>query len=116
MPSWGITQKLSRLIGISRAKEISFTGRRIDSKTAERMGIVNEVFKSDELLNKCEELAMMISKNKKELIVNLKKEIDDGFDLNFKDGMDLEKFNAKIYYKNMKLDNFNDLKNFKSKL
>jgi len=55
MPGWGLSQKLSRLIGISRAKEMSLTGtpsnRRfhrvpgnfVDAHTAEKWGLVNRV-------------------------------------------------------------------------
>lgn len=48
MPGWGLSQKLPRLIGISRAKELSFTGNFLDAEMAERWGLVNRVYKADE--------------------------------------------------------------------
>lgn len=43
VPGWGATQRLPALVGASRAKEMMFTGRRIDAATAERWGLVNAV-------------------------------------------------------------------------
>ena len=43
MPGWGLSQKLSRLIGIYRAKELSLTGNFLDAKTACDWGLVNRV-------------------------------------------------------------------------
>ena len=56
-PGWGLSQKLPRLIGISRAKEISFTGNFIDAEQAERWGLVNRVVEPEDLLPTCRRLA-----------------------------------------------------------
>ena len=50
MPGWGLSQKLSRMIGISRAKELSFSGNFLDAQTACAWGLVNRVVPADELL------------------------------------------------------------------
>ena len=52
-PGWGLSQKLSRLIGIGRAKEVSFTGNYVDAATAERWGLVNRVVEPAELMPAC---------------------------------------------------------------
>lgn len=49
-PSWGLSQKLPRIIGPSRARLVSFTGRRIDAATAGKWGLVASVVKPAELL------------------------------------------------------------------
>lgn len=49
MPGWGLSQKLSRLIGISRAKELSLSGNFLDAATAERWGLVNRVVPAADL-------------------------------------------------------------------
>jgi enoyl-CoA hydratase len=43
MPGWGLSQKLARIIGPMRAKELSLTGNFLDAATAERWGLVNRV-------------------------------------------------------------------------
>ncbi|MEM6708011.1 MAG: enoyl-CoA hydratase [Pseudomonadota bacterium] len=57
VPGWGLSQRLPRLIGINRAKELSLTGNYLDAATAERWGLVNRVVPEDELLPTCERLA-----------------------------------------------------------
>ena len=56
LPGWGIGQKLSRVVGIYRAKELSLTGNWIDAATAERWGLVSRVVPADELLPACEKI------------------------------------------------------------
>ena len=57
VPGWGLSQRLARLIGVSRAKQVSFTGNYIDAETACRWGLVNEVLEPDKLLTYCEKIA-----------------------------------------------------------
>ena len=57
VPGWGLSQKLPRLIGIGRAKELSFTGNFMDAEQAERWGLVNRVVAPEELLPTCRCLA-----------------------------------------------------------
>jgi len=60
VPGWGLSQRLAHLIGVSRAKELSFSGNYLDAETAERWGLVNRVVPADELLNHCQKLALDI--------------------------------------------------------
>ena len=63
IPGWGGTQRLPRYVGKGTAKEMIFTGKRIDAKTAERLGLVNAVVPADQLKTKVRELATeLISK------------------------------------------------------
>jgi enoyl-CoA hydratase/carnithine racemase len=57
IPGWGGTQRLPRFVGKALAKEIIFTGRMIDAKTAEQMGLVNKVIPADQLKLAVEKLA-----------------------------------------------------------
>jgi enoyl-CoA hydratase/carnithine racemase len=43
IPGWGGTQRLTRLVGAGKAKELVFTGRMVDARTAEQLGSVNMV-------------------------------------------------------------------------
>ncbi|MEZ5953165.1 MAG: enoyl-CoA hydratase [Hyphomonas sp.] len=90
MPGWGLSQKLSRLIGISRAKELSFSGNFLDAETAERWGLVNRVYKADELVPAAMKLAQEMCSTQPDLLRQYKAVIDDGFGMNFADGMKTE--------------------------
>src|SRR5260370_17359052 len=50
MPGWGLSQKLPRVIGLYRAKELSLTGNYLSAAQAEAWGLVNRVVPPDELL------------------------------------------------------------------
>lgn len=90
MPGWGLSQKLSRLIGISRAKELSFSGNFLDAETAERWGLVNRVYAADELLPAAIKLGHEMASCDPVLLRNYKRIIDDGFATNFGEGQSLE--------------------------
>jgi len=57
VPGWGGTQRLPRFVGKALAKEMIFTGRMIDAKTAEQHGLVNKVVPADQLKSAVQELA-----------------------------------------------------------
>ncbi|HKZ94852.1 MAG TPA: enoyl-CoA hydratase-related protein [Candidatus Bathyarchaeia archaeon] len=61
IPGWGGTQRLPRFVGKGIAKEMIFTGRRIDARTAERHGLVNTVVPADQLQAKVKELAIELT-------------------------------------------------------
>ncbi|HMT45059.1 MAG TPA: enoyl-CoA hydratase [Chakrabartia sp.] len=90
MPGWGLSQKLSRLIGISRAKELSLSGNFLDAETAERWGLVNRVYKPDELLPAAKKLASDIASAPAHMVQAYKKLIDAGYAKSFGKGMEIE--------------------------
>lgn len=63
LPGWGGTQRLPALIGAARAKQMIFSGQRIDAATAERWGLVNEVVPVDALAARATQLAQQIAAN-----------------------------------------------------
>lgn len=63
IPGAGGTQRLPRIVGIARAKELIFTARRIDAKTALEIGLLNRVVEPAELMPAALELAREIAKN-----------------------------------------------------
>ncbi|MEM9668577.1 MAG: enoyl-CoA hydratase [Pseudomonadota bacterium] len=90
MPGWGLSQRLSRLIGTSRAKELSFTGNFLEAETAERWGLVNRVYQPDELVPAAMKLAEEMCSCDPALLRSYKAVIDDGLAVTFGDGLDLE--------------------------
>ena len=53
IPGGGGTQRLARIIGVGRAKELIFTGDQIDAQEAYRLGLANHVVPRDELMETC---------------------------------------------------------------
>lgn len=74
IPGLGGTQRLPRLVGKGIAKELVFTGKMIDAKTAERIGLVNMVVPPERLKSAVEELAKEIM-SKPPIAIKLAKEL-----------------------------------------
>lgn len=90
MPGWGLSQKLSRLIGIYRARELSFSGNFLDAKTACEWGLVNRVVDPGQLLPVATQLAKDMAGVDPVMLGNYKMLINDGFALPFGEAMALE--------------------------
>jgi enoyl-CoA hydratase len=87
IPGWGLSQKLSRLVGIGRAKELSLTGNYLSAEQAERWGLVNRVVAPDELLPTCRQLARNMLSCVPEVLRAYKRLIDDGYAETFGAGL-----------------------------
>lgn len=83
LPGWGLSQRLSRLIGVGRAKELSLTGRFVTAAEAERWGLVNRVVPHDTLRNAAVEMAATMMRAAPGMIRRYKRLIDDGFGMPF---------------------------------
>lgn len=90
MPGWGLSQRLPRLIGISRAKELSLTGNFLSAEQAERWGLLNHVLPPDELLPFCRQLATDMMSCAPGMVRKYKSVIDDGFATTFGESLELE--------------------------
>jgi len=91
LPGWGLSQKLSRAIGIYRAKELSLTGNFLSAQQAEEWGLINRVVTAEELLPVCRKLAEDMLSVVPECLPAYKKLIDDGFAESFGDGLKTER-------------------------
>lgn len=87
LPGWGLSQKLSRIIGISRAKQLSFSGNFLDADTACAWGLVNSVVPADELMTHAKALARDIASVDSGMVATYKKLIDEGYAMSFGDAM-----------------------------
>ncbi len=90
MPGWGLSQKLSRTIGIYRAKELSLTGNYLSAEQAADWGLVNRVVEPDELLPVCRALAADMRSCVPEVVRTYKRVIDEGYAQTFADGLRIE--------------------------
>jgi len=90
MPGWGLSQRLPRLVGISRAKQISLTGNFVDAETAERWGLVNSVHTAEELIPTALKIAEDMSSCLPHMLKGYKQVIDDGYGINFADALEME--------------------------
>jgi enoyl-CoA hydratase len=87
MPGFGATIRLAKFVGLPRAKELIFSGRRIKADEALSMGLVNHVFPSQDFMTKVLEIARSISLQSHHAIARSKKlmnEFSESAGLNFK--------------------------------
>ncbi len=90
VPGWGLSQKLSRIIGISRAKEVSFTGNFLSAEQALAWGLVNQVVEPEELLPLARQLASDMAGIDPAFLATYKKLINDGYAASFGEGLAIE--------------------------
>jgi enoyl-CoA hydratase len=91
LPGWGLSQKLSRAIGLYRAKELSLTGNFLSAERAEAWGLVNRVVAEDELLPTCRELAHDMLSVDSTAQKKYKRLIHQGHEMSLSDGLALER-------------------------
>ena len=90
IPGFGGTQRLPRLVGKNRAKEMIFTGKMISAAEAQAMGLVNKVCAQDQLMDEVLKVAkIMVSKGKVSLRA-AKQTINTGMDVDLKTGCRIE--------------------------
>lgn len=111
-PSWGLSQKLSRIIGSNKAREVSLAATPLSAEQAEKLGLVNHLVEDSELMKKAREVAEAIAKNNQDLVLRYKSVINDGLKLNFGDALALEKERAHNYYDGMTKEQFKKMQEF----
>jgi enoyl-CoA hydratase len=87
LPGWGLSQKLPRLIGLSRAKEISFTGMPVFAQQAYEWGLVNHVVATEELLPRAIAMAEAMCACVPNILRQYKPLIEDGYSLPYRDAL-----------------------------
>ena len=91
IPGWGGTQRLTRLVGMTKAKELVFTGKMIDGKTAEQLGIVNMVVPADKFREIVRQFAIDLALKAPVAIRVAKALITKGADMSLDSALALER-------------------------
>ncbi|GAB6181388.1 short-chain-enoyl-CoA hydratase [Desulfotomaculum defluvii] len=81
IPGAGGTQRLSRLIGVARSKDLIYTGKIIDAQTALSYGLVNEIVSNEDLLAKAKKLAKGLASKGPVALAAAKKAINYGIEV-----------------------------------
>ena len=90
IPGAGGTQRLPRLVGEMRAKELIFTARKFTAEEGIQLGVVLKVVQLENLLNSCEQLANEIMKNGPVAITQAKYAITQGMNTDLQTGLAIE--------------------------
>jgi enoyl-CoA hydratase/carnithine racemase len=91
IPGAGGTQRLSRLIGLSKAKDLIFRGAKITSSEALELGVVNKVFKKESYLDDVKKYTDQILTSAPLSVQFSKRALINGYLVDFEDGLDIER-------------------------
>jgi len=91
IPGGGGTQRLPRLVGASRAKEMCLTGRQVRADEALRIGLADEIAPPETLMERALGLAAEVAAGALTAQAICKRAIDDGLDGSLADGLGLER-------------------------
>jgi enoyl-CoA hydratase/carnithine racemase len=90
IPGAGGTQRLPRLVGKGKAKELIFTGRRVDAQEALHIGLVNHVYPLDRLMGECRAMAAQICEAGPIAVQQAKYAINRGLETDLNTGLAIE--------------------------
>jgi len=89
-PGAGGTQRLSRLVGNAKAKEIIFTGDPLGAAEAEKIGLVNKVVEQGSGLSEAKILASRMTRHSLQSLSRIKKAINEGSEATLEQGLEIE--------------------------
>ena len=90
IPGFGATQRLSRTVGLAKAKELILTARNIKANEALEIGLLNQVVGSEQLMGAAKEMAVHILSNAPLGVQHAKKVIDEGYNMPLDQALTLE--------------------------
>jgi enoyl-CoA hydratase len=90
IPGAGGTQRLPRLVGRGKAKELIFTGRRVSASEALEIGLANQICEPDQLLETCDAMAAEICETGPIAIEQAKYAINHGLETDLHTGLAIE--------------------------
>ena len=90
IPGGGGTQRLPRVVGASRAKEMMITGRQVKAEEALRIGLADELVAGDALMDRALALAAEVAKGAVQAQALIKRAVDEGVETDLATGLALE--------------------------
>ena len=89
-PGFGGTQRLARIVGTGKAKEMIYGARNIKAEEAYRIGLVNNVYPAEELMPAAKKLASTIARNAPIAVRNCKRAINEGIQVDMDQALVIE--------------------------
>ena len=89
-PGFGGTQRMARLVGMGKAKELIYTARNIKAPEALACGLVQAVYPAEELMAQAEKMALRIAGNAPIAVRACKQAINDGLQVDIDEGIAME--------------------------
>jgi hypothetical protein len=89
-PGFGGTQRLARIVGAGKAKEMIYGARNIKAEEAYRIGLVNNVYPAEELMPAAKKLASTIARNAPIAVRNCKRAINEGIQVDMDQAIVIE--------------------------
>jgi enoyl-CoA hydratase len=90
MPGFGGSQRMPRLIGEGRAKELTYTAETIKADEAYRIGLVNHIYPAADLLDQAKKMAQKIAQQAAQAVGYSKSAINKGLQVDLDTGMSIE--------------------------
>ncbi|MDC0148326.1 enoyl-CoA hydratase [Alphaproteobacteria bacterium] len=91
IPGAGGTQRLTRLVGKSKAMEMCLTGRMMDADEAERAGLVSRIVPADDLLDEALSVAEKIAEKSRPSVLIAKECVDAAYEMSLREGVHFER-------------------------
>src|SRR5438132_662010 len=100
LPGTGGTQRLSRIVGKSKAIELMVTGNTYSFEEAKEMGIVNDIFERENFMENCMEYARQFCPPNKaaKAVVRIKRAVQSGWEIPMESALALERENQQILF------------------